>query len=51
METTVLSALAVAAFSLLVIVSGGVVYLTAVGWNDRRRQDAEKRANKPSKRK
>ncbi|WP_200892387.1 hypothetical protein [Aliterella atlantica] len=51
METNVLNVLAIAAFSLLVIVSGGVIYLTAVGWSDRRRQDAEKRANKPTKRK
>jgi len=51
-ETSVLSSvLAIAAFSLLVIVSGGIIYLTVIEWRDRRRQDAEKRANKPSKRK
>jgi hypothetical protein len=42
-ETTVLNVLALAAFGLLVAVSGGIVYLTLAQWRDRRRQNQEKR--------
>lgn len=35
--------LAVLASSLLVFVSGGVVYLSTVEWRDRRRRKAQKR--------
>lgn len=43
MENTVLSVLAFAALGLLVAVSGGIIYLTAVEWRDRRQQQREKR--------
>ncbi|MBW4662657.1 MAG: hypothetical protein KME01_00375 [Chroococcus sp. CMT-3BRIN-NPC107] len=49
-ETTILPILAVAAFGLLVVVSGGVIYLTATSWRDRRRQENELRANRRSAR-
>jgi hypothetical protein len=49
-ETTILPILAVSAFGLLVVVSGGIIYLTAASWRDRRRQDNEFRANKRSSR-
>jgi hypothetical protein len=39
-----LNVLAVLAVLLLVGVTGGVIYLTAVEWRDRRRQDREKRS-------
>ncbi len=42
-EFTALSILAIAAIGLLVAVTGGVAYLTAAEWRDRRRQDREKR--------
>lgn len=40
------SILVLVAFSLLVIVTGGVIYLTLADWRDRRRQDNEKQANR-----
>jgi hypothetical protein len=42
-ESLFLTILATLALGLLVIVTGGVAYLTAVEWRDRRRQDQEKR--------
>jgi len=42
-ETTFLSILAMLALGLLVVVTGGVAYLTAVEWRDRRRRNREKR--------
>lgn len=42
-ENTFLSILAFLAFGLLIAVSGGIAYLTAVEWRDRRRQEREKR--------
>jgi hypothetical protein len=33
----------VAAAGLLILVSGGVIYLTAAEWRDRRRQDRDKK--------
>lgn len=38
-----LSILAIAALVLMLAITGGVLYLTAVEWRDRRRQDREKR--------
>nr|WP_238718277.1 hypothetical protein [Petrachloros mirabilis] len=38
-----LSALALSALVLLVVVTGGIGYLTLSEWRDRRRQDQEKR--------
>ncbi|WP_196797376.1 hypothetical protein [Gloeocapsa sp. PCC 7428] len=48
METTALNVLVLIAFGLLVAVTGGVLYLTAADWRDRRRQDKEKRENRTS---
>jgi hypothetical protein len=39
-----------AAFGLLVVVSGGVIYLTFVDWRDRRRQDQDKRSERKKNR-
>ena len=47
METSVvLNYLVLAAFGLLVVVTGGIGYLTAVEWRDRRRQDSDRRSTK-----
>ncbi len=43
METTYFNVLLVAAFGLLVAVTGGIAYLTAAEWRDRRRQAQETR--------
>ncbi|MGL5035790.1 MAG: hypothetical protein ACRC6M_18540 [Microcystaceae cyanobacterium] len=43
METTLLNTLFLAALVLLVIVSGGILYLTSLEWRDRRRQDQDKK--------
>jgi hypothetical protein len=45
-EATISNVLAIAAFGLLIVVTGGVAYLTAADWRDRRRQDQEKRTEK-----
>lgn len=42
-ELSPLSVLATLALVLLVGVTGGVVYLTAIEWRDRRRREREKR--------
>jgi Tfp pilus assembly protein PilW len=42
-ETTYLTILATLAIGLLVIVTAGVIYLTAMEWRDRRRLDREKK--------
>lgn len=50
METsTILNTLFLVALGLLVVVSGGVLYLTTVEWRDRRRQDRDKRSKNPKK--
>ncbi|MDJ0618526.1 MAG: hypothetical protein QNJ63_17575 [Calothrix sp. MO_192.B10] len=43
MESPFLSILALVAFVLLIVVTGGVGYLTLANWRDRRRQEKEKR--------
>ncbi len=43
MENPLLSILALVALVLLVVVTGGVVYLTLADWRDRRLQEQEKR--------
>ncbi|MEB3121815.1 MAG: hypothetical protein VKL41_11405 [Snowella sp.] len=43
METTLLITLFWSAFALLIIVSGGILYLTTLEWRDRRRQDQDKK--------
>ncbi|HIK54284.1 MAG TPA: hypothetical protein IGS37_03865 [Synechococcales cyanobacterium M55_K2018_004] len=42
-ENLALSILAVVSFGLLILVTGGVIYLTTAEWRDRRRQEREKR--------
>jgi hypothetical protein len=42
-ETTLLITLFWSAFALLIIVSGGILYLTTLEWRDRRRQDQDKK--------
>ncbi len=42
-EITPLSMLSAAVIALLVIVTGGVLYLTLADWRDRRRLENEKR--------
>lgn len=44
MEHTVFYGLIFTAIGLMVIVTGGVLYLTAAEWRDRRRQLREKRS-------
>ena len=39
-----LTILAVLSFILLIVVTGGVIYLTAIEWRDKRRRGAEARA-------
>ena len=43
------SVLAVLALALMVIVTGGVIYLTAADWRDRRRRQRDREANKPQR--
>ena len=42
-ESITLTVLASLALALLVVVTGGVAFLTTMEWRDRRRQDQEKR--------
>jgi hypothetical protein len=42
-ELPLLNSLVLIAFGLMVIVTGGVAYLTLADWNDRRRRENEKR--------
>ncbi|MEG3436352.1 hypothetical protein V0288_04400 [Pannus brasiliensis CCIBt3594] len=44
--STVLNTLFLAALILLVLVSGGILYLTTAEWRDRRRQDNDKKIGK-----
>ncbi|MCU0518766.1 MAG: hypothetical protein MUC60_18245 [Oscillatoria sp. Prado101] len=44
MENPVLIVLSIMALGLLVAVTGGVAYLTAAEWRDRRRREREKRS-------
>lgn len=48
MEISPYSVLVVAALSLMIVVSGGVAYLTVAEWRDRRRREEDMRANKPT---
>jgi hypothetical protein len=41
--TPLLNTLFLAALALLALVSGGILYLTALEWRDRRRQDRDKK--------
>jgi hypothetical protein len=42
-DVSPLGILAILAFGLLISVTGGIAYLTAAEWRDRRRQEREKR--------
>lgn len=42
-EISTMNVLVLMAFGLLIIVTGGVAYLTLADWRDRRRQDNEHR--------
>jgi len=46
--TTFFNALVLAAFGLLVAVTGGIAYLTAIEWRDRRRRAQETRETRRS---
>ena len=43
MDNSLLPALGITAFGLLLLVTGSVVYLTLVGWRDRRRQELDRK--------
>ncbi|NJK28875.1 MAG: hypothetical protein HC851_04055 [Acaryochloris sp. RU_4_1] len=43
MDFPILNVVAVAALGMLVVVSVGMMYLTAAEWRDRRRRDREQR--------
>ncbi|MGL4502251.1 MAG: hypothetical protein ACRC78_14285 [Planktothrix sp.] len=42
-ELTLVEILVLVAFSMLIIFTGGVLYLTVAEWRDRRRREDEKR--------
>jgi uncharacterized BrkB/YihY/UPF0761 family membrane protein len=42
-ELTLIEILVLVAFSMLIIFTGGVLYLTIAEWRDRRRREDEKR--------
>ncbi|QUS60057.1 hypothetical protein IQE94_15740 [Synechocystis sp. PCC 7339] len=44
--TPVLNTLFLAALVMLVLVSGGILYLTTLEWRDRRRQDRDKKMSR-----
>jgi hypothetical protein len=44
----IMSVLATIALGLMVLVTGGIVYLTSVEWRDRRRKAREKRQQRQS---
>ncbi len=47
MDTSfVLNGLFFSTLLLLVVVSGGIIYLTAAEWRDRRRQDRDRKSNR-----
>lgn len=48
MEISPYSILIFVALGLMVVVSGGVTYLTLAEWRDRRRRDEEVRSTKPT---
>ena len=49
MESPVFGFLVLAAFGLLITVSGGILYLTLAEWRDRRRRDRDLRGDKPTR--
>jgi hypothetical protein len=42
-ELSIVDILVILAFSLMIIFTGGVIYLTVAEWRDRRRREQEKR--------
>lgn len=50
LEAKALSILAIAAATLLVVVTGGIVYLTVIDWRDRRNKSREELDNLPRRR-
>jgi hypothetical protein len=46
-ETSIFNGLVLVAFGLMVVVSGGIIYLTIAEWRDRRRRDQELRGDRP----
>lgn len=48
-ESITLTILATLALGLLIVVTGGVGYLTTLEWRDRRREDQEKRERRRKK--
>jgi heme/copper-type cytochrome/quinol oxidase subunit 2 len=48
-ETQAISILGTVALLLMVVVTGGVVYLTAVDWRDRRRRKRDQQSTKRGK--
>ncbi len=46
MESPFLSILTIVAVVLLVVVTGGIGYLTVTDWRDRRRRDDDKRSSR-----
>ncbi len=51
MEVSAFNVLILVAFSLLVAVTGGIVYLTVVDWRDRRRREQDSRDDRTSRKK
>jgi hypothetical protein len=45
-ELTVLNLMFLSAFLLLVVLTGGIAYLTAAEWRDRRRQQSDERTRR-----
>ena len=43
MESSILPILSVAALALMVVVTGGIAYLTTIEWRDRRREEGDKK--------
>lgn len=50
-ESPVFSSLVLAAFGLMVVVSGGIIYLTLAEWRDRRRRERDLRGEQVNQRK
>jgi hypothetical protein len=48
-ETSILTILAFSALGLMVVVTGGVAYLTAAEWRDRRRREREAKEQRAPK--
>jgi len=50
-ESSLFTTLVLATFGLMVVVTGGILYLTAVDWRDRRRRDREQREARTNRKK